>query len=49
MRLLVNVCVTVFSLLSDGQVAAGYAPYCVLETCKQERSVRYRHRPDSFV
>ena len=49
MRLLVNVCVTVFSLLSDGQVAAGYAPYCVFETFKQERSVWHRRRRDSRV
>ena len=38
----------VFQLLSDGQVAAGYVPYGMFETCKQEQSVWYRRR-DSFV
>ena len=48
MQLLVKVCMAVFQLLSDGQVATGYAPYCMFETCKQEQSVWYRRR-DSFV
>ena len=48
-RLLVKVCMAVFQLLSDGQVAAGYVPYGMFETCKHERSVRYRRRRDSFV
>ena len=48
-QLLVKVCIAVFQLLSDGQVATGYAPYCMFETCKQEQSVWYRRRRDSFV
>ena len=49
MQLLFKVCMPVFQLVSDGQVATGYAPYCMFETCKQEQSVWYRRRRDSFV
>ena len=49
MQLLAKVCMGVFHLLSDGQVATGYVPYCMFETCKQEQGVWYRRRRDSFV
>ena len=49
MQLLFKVCMPVFQLVSDGQVATGYAPYCMFETCKQEQSVWYRRRRDSNV
>ena len=32
MRLVVKVCMGVFSLLSDRQVDIGYDPYCIFET-----------------
>ena len=49
MELLAEVCMAVSHLLIDGQVATGYVPYCMFETCKKEQGVWYRSRRDRFV